>query len=50
MGLPVLRSLGGVLIVIGALGLLDSFLRFAIHGSRRGWSPAARHAGTPKGG
>ncbi len=32
LGLPVLRIFGGVLIVFGAVGLLDSFGRFAIQG------------------
>lgn len=32
LGLPVLRIFGGVLIVLGAVGLLDSFGRFAIQG------------------
>ena len=32
LGLPVLRIFGGILIVLGAVGLLDSFGRFAIQG------------------
>jgi protein-S-isoprenylcysteine O-methyltransferase Ste14 len=32
LGLPVLRYVGGVLLVLGAIGLLDSFGRFAIQG------------------
>jgi protein-S-isoprenylcysteine O-methyltransferase Ste14 len=30
--LPVLRFLGGILITLGAIGLLDSFARFAVQG------------------
>ena len=32
LGLPVLRFVGGVLLALGAIGLLDSFGRFAIQG------------------
>ena len=32
LGLPVLRFAGGVLLVLGAVGVLDSFGRFAIQG------------------
>jgi protein-S-isoprenylcysteine O-methyltransferase Ste14 len=32
LGLPALRVLGGVLLTVGAVGLLDSFGRFAIQG------------------
>jgi protein-S-isoprenylcysteine O-methyltransferase Ste14 len=32
LGLPVLRFLGGLLLALGAIGLLDSFSRFAIQG------------------
>ena len=33
LGLPVLRFVGGVLLALGAAGLLDSFGRFAIQGT-----------------
>src|SRR5262249_28541177 len=32
LGLPMLRFLGGVLLALGAVGILDSFGRFAIQG------------------
>ena len=32
LGLPALRFLGGVLLALGAVGILDSFSRFAIQG------------------
>jgi protein-S-isoprenylcysteine O-methyltransferase Ste14 len=32
LGLPTLRFLGGVLVALGAVGILDSFGRFAIQG------------------
>lgn len=32
LGLPALRFAGGILIVLGAAGLLDSFARFALQG------------------
>ena len=32
LGLPLLRFVGGVLLAVGAIGLLDSFGRFAIQG------------------
>lgn len=32
LGLPLLRFAGSVLLTFGAVGLLDSFARFAIHG------------------
>jgi protein-S-isoprenylcysteine O-methyltransferase Ste14 len=32
LGLPLLRFAGGILIGIGAVGLLDSFVRFAVQG------------------
>lgn len=32
LGLPVLRFAGGILLAVGAIGLLDSFGRFAIQG------------------
>src|SRR5215472_4135169 len=31
-GISILRFVGGVLIVLGAIGLLDSFIRFAVQG------------------
>ena len=31
-GMPLFRGAGGVLITLGAIGLLDSFLRFALKG------------------
>src|SRR5262249_29264484 len=32
LGLPLLRFAGGILIPLGAIGLLDSFVRFAVQG------------------
>ena len=32
LGLPLLRVAGGVLLTLGAIGLLDSFVRFAVQG------------------
>lgn len=32
LGLPPLRFVGGILIALGAIGLLDSFFRFALQG------------------
>jgi protein-S-isoprenylcysteine O-methyltransferase Ste14 len=32
LGLPLLRFVGGILLALGAIGLLDSFARFAIQG------------------
>jgi protein-S-isoprenylcysteine O-methyltransferase Ste14 len=31
-GMPILRVAGGILIAVGAMGLLDSFVRFAVQG------------------
>jgi protein-S-isoprenylcysteine O-methyltransferase Ste14 len=31
-GMPILRVAGGILIALGAIGLLDSFVRFAVQG------------------
>lgn len=31
-GMPILRLAGGILIVVGTIGLLDSFFRFAVQG------------------